>query len=234
MTDRILELADIQGNVLGGFNTDFQEVVSLTVAEPSAFDRAAKWIAAQAEVVTPAADVHAQRTLTKSALPDPRVTWLGLAIGLRVLKATQPDVLIRDDGFNGGMLRRAPSILSDKTDAFNWKVGGPKAPIDVLLIVAGNNEGAVGQRANELCQSAAGAGLVVSYRETGRRLDDREQFGFRDGISQPKVIGYDSTGCSRPVILYLAIQSSLAQNRSPRLSIRVALPTTAHSWFFDA
>ncbi|MFC3695573.1 Dyp-type peroxidase [Chenggangzhangella methanolivorans] len=38
----------------------------------------------------------------------------------------------------------------------------------------------------------------MSYRETLRRLDDHEHFGFRDGISQPGVIGYDTIGEIQP------------------------------------
>jgi hypothetical protein len=35
MTDRALELNDIQGNVLGGFNTDIQVLLALTVPQPA-------------------------------------------------------------------------------------------------------------------------------------------------------------------------------------------------------
>jgi Dyp-type peroxidase family len=114
------------------------------------------------------------------------------------LSATQTDVRIRDDAFNGGMLKRAPSVLADKTDSSKWRVGGPASPVDVLLIVAANNEKAVANRADELSGSAATAGLVTAYRETTRRLDEREHFGFRDGISQPRVLGDDLDGAVGP------------------------------------
>ena len=53
-----------------------------------------------------------------------------------------------NDAFNGGMLRRAPSVLGDKTDPSKWRVGGPDAPVDVLLVVAANDEKAVADRAD--------------------------------------------------------------------------------------
>jgi deferrochelatase/peroxidase EfeB len=198
MTDRALEFDDIQGNVLGGFNTDVQVLLALTVPQSADFPGAAKWLAAQAASVTVVSEVRANREFMKSAQPDARATWLCVAVGQRLLKATQPDVLIRDDAFNGGMLRRAPSILGDKSDPSKWRVGGPDAPVDVLLVVAANHEKAVADRADQLSESAASAGLVTAYCETARRLDDREHFGFRDGISQPKVIGDDPDGVLGP------------------------------------
>jgi deferrochelatase/peroxidase EfeB len=83
------------------------------------------------------------------------------------------------------MLRRAPSQLTDTTDASQWRVGGPDAPVDALLIVAANDEKTVADRAAALRESAAGAGLATACHDTGRGLEDREHFGFRDGISQP-------------------------------------------------
>jgi len=197
MSARALELDDIQGNVLGGFNTDVQTMLGLTVAQPQRFRDAAQWLASQADSVTVVSEVRASRPQMKSALPESG-TWLFVAIGQRLIMATQPDVLIRDDAFNGGMLRRAPSILGDKTDPSTWRVGGPEAPLDVFLVVAANDEKAVAERAEALSSSAASAGLVTKYRETARRLDDREHFGFRDGISQPRVIGDDPDGNVEP------------------------------------
>jgi deferrochelatase/peroxidase EfeB len=185
MTDRALELDDIQGNVLGGFNTDIQELLCLTVRQPVDFPRAAQWLGALSASVTVVSEVRANRSFMKSALPHASATWLGVAVSQRLLKATQTDVLIRDAAFNGGMLARAPSKLGDKTDPSKWRVGGAGAPLDVLIIVAANNEKAVASRADQLSEDAAGAGLVTAHRETARRLDDREHFGFRDGISQP-------------------------------------------------
>jgi len=198
MTDRTLDLDDIQGNVLAGFNTDFQVLLALTVPQAADFPRAATWLAAQANSVTVVSEVRAKRPLMKLAKPDPPITWLCVAVGQRLLKATQPDVYIRDDAFNGGMQIRAPSVLGDKTDPSKWRVGGTNAPVDVLLIVAGNNETAVAGRADALSTSAAVAGLVKAYRETARRIDDHEHFGFRDGISQPTIIGDDPNGTLGP------------------------------------
>lgn len=192
MTDRVLDLDDIQGNVLAGFNTDFQRIVALTAREPAEFRSVAQWLAGLAPSVTVASEVRSNRALMKAGS---RVgTWLCVAIGQRVLAATQPDVTVRDEAFRVGMQRRAASVLGDKTDQAGWRVGGTGKPVDVLLIVAANDENAVVARANTLVESAAGSGLEATYQETGHRLEDREHFGFRDGVSQPKIIGFDADG----------------------------------------
>jgi Dyp-type peroxidase family len=194
MTDRAPDFDDIQGNVFGGFNTDIQVFLGLTVSSPDGFGRAADWLAELAQSVTVVSEVRAHRAAMKLAPPDPKVTWLCVALGSRLLHEVRSDVLIRDNSFNSGMIRQAPSVLGDKTDAATWRVGSKQAPVDALLIVASNNETAAVMRANDLKAQAAAAGLAVSYEEIGRRLDDREHFGFRDGVSQPQVIGVDPDG----------------------------------------
>ena len=193
MNDRALELDDIQGNILGGFNTDIQEHIFLK-ADADKHALVAAWLASIADQVTVASEVRAKRLIMKAG-SSTAPAWLFVAISQGFLKAIAPDVLIRDDAFNGGMLMRAPSILGDKTDPTTWRAGNKTNPVDVFLIVAANDEAAVATRSNELIVAATGAGMTVSWRETARRLDDdSEHFGFRDGISQPSVIGFDSEG----------------------------------------
>jgi len=197
MTDRIPDLDEIQGNVVGGFNTDVQELVALTVTNAVDFQRSAAWVATLSPVVTTVSRVRSEREAMKAAAATVS-PWLCVAVGPRLLSKTQSDVLIRDEAFNGGMVRRAPSILGDKSDSSGWRVGGPNAPVDVFLIIASNDDGAAASRAQELTAGAATAGMSATYRETLRRLDDREHFGFRDGISQPQVVGFDDVGELRP------------------------------------
>jgi Dyp-type peroxidase family len=194
MPDRVLDLDDIQGNVLGGFNTDVQVLIALTVMTEDKFRQAILWVASLAPTVTVVSEVRAQRELMKSAKPAPRATWLSVAVGARFLKATHPEIRIGDSAFILGMPQRAPSVLGDKTDPAQWRVGGTSTPVDVFLVVAANDETAVQQRADELVKAAERAGLAVHYRETCRRLDDREHFGFRDGVSQPQIVGDDAGG----------------------------------------
>src|SRR5262249_2955244 len=190
--DRALELDDIQGDILGGFNTDVQALVGFTGQDGDGAQRAAAWLAGLSSEVTSVAEVRAGREAMKAA--DSTLTWLALALGRGFLGKVAPDVFIRDEACDEGMLERASSALADKSDQTAWVAGAPDKPLDVLMKIAGNSEVAVRQRMERLIAAAAGNGLLKTYDDVGRRLrNDTEHFGFRDGISQPDVIGFQST-----------------------------------------
>jgi Dyp-type peroxidase family len=194
MTDRPLELDDIQGDILGGFNTDIQSLVGFTARDADGPAKAAQWLAGLSPEVTSVAQVRAQREAMKADPADPTLTWLGVAIGRNFLRSVAPDVWILDDAFNEGMADRATSALADRSDPKAWTAGATGKPIDVFLKVAANSEVAVRQRTDALVAAAAGNGLAMTYCEVGRRLNgEKEHFGFRDGISQPDIIGDQST-----------------------------------------
>lgn len=193
MTERKLDLEEIQGNILGGFNTDFQEIVAFSVAGGD-FSSAKEWVASLADQVTTASVVMEGRETMKSDATGRGGTWLFVSIGQRFLSTAAPDVLIQDEAFNGGMSKRAPSVLGDKTDPATWVAGSDSKPVDAFLIIASNNLQAAVDRAEELIVEAHSARLIVAWRETARRLNDQEHFGFRDGLSQPAITGFDSNG----------------------------------------
>lgn len=190
----MLELDDIQGNILAGFNTYFEVFVGLARQEGADWQGVAQWLADRASDVTTVTDVRSQREPIKEISESNELTWLCLAVSERVMANTQPDVLFSDDAFRRGMVRRAGPVLGDRTPPKDWKVGGPSSVIDVLLLVGSNNRAAAEARANQLVNGASAAGLSESYRETAERIEDLEHFGFRDGISQPRVLGSDSNG----------------------------------------
>ena len=64
----------------------------------------------------------------------------------------------------------------------------------MLLVVAGDDEGAVAERITTVISAAQSSGLTSAYQEEGHKLDEsgHEHFGFKDGVSQPGVRGrYD-------------------------------------------
>lgn len=188
------DLREIQGNVLAGFNTNIEVLVALT-ADLSRAGEVATWLAALSEEVTSVLDVREFRAAMKAPLRGERsdLTWLGLGIGSPLLAAIRPDLHLKDYAFNRGYLARARS-LGDHTPPDAWRFGGPNARVDLLLIVASNDEPAAEARADGLVAAAKLRGSSVTYRETTRRIDDLEHFGFRDGVSQPRIIGYDVGG----------------------------------------
>jgi Dyp-type peroxidase family len=190
----MLELNDIQGNILAGFNTNFQVLVGLAHQEGSDWQNVARWLADRASDITTVAEIRSQRSSMKAMSENNGFTWLSLAVSERVLAKTQPDILFGDDAFRRGMIRRAGPVLGDRTPPEDWKVGGTHSAVDALLIIGSNSRPAAEARASQLIQGASKAGFSESYRETGERIEDLEHFGFRDGVSQPRVIGSDSHG----------------------------------------
>lgn len=197
MSTKPLELDDIQGNVLAGFNTNVEVFVGLT-ADPTMTGRAANWLAELAPRITSVATVKREREAKKAPLRGAieflPSAWRGVAIGPELLKLIRPDVVFEDAAFVRGFTKRAPSGLGDRSDPNGWRVNGPSGRVDVLLNVASNVESVATSDVDELLRSASSAGLALAYRETARRIRDLEHFGFRDGISQPKVQGFDETG----------------------------------------
>lgn len=189
----MLAVDDIQGMILGGFNTDYQTLLALTLIDVAQAQSALAWLAQLEAEITTTAMVRQTRVDMKAGTAIPPY-WLGVAVGTQIVDLLQ-DLYLLDSAFNGGMVKRSASILGDFTDPDNWALGGPADPIDVLLIIGSNNQLSVEGAADELISRAEVAGFRSTYRETGARLvDDREHFGFRDGISQPKVIGFDDGG----------------------------------------
>ncbi|WP_367372177.1 Dyp-type peroxidase [Pseudomonas lini] len=191
MSDRQLELDDIQGNILGGFNTDIQVLLFFSVAAGQ-ISNAAAWVATLAEEVTTASEVSARRDLIKTDIGPNAPTWLFVAVSLGMLQGTAKDLSFNDIAFNTGHLNRAKSVLNDRTNPMTWVAGNVAKPVDVLLLIGGNVDAAVAGRTDQLLKQATAAGLTLAWRENAQRLEgEREHFGFRDGISQPLVTGYD-------------------------------------------
>jgi Dyp-type peroxidase family len=190
-----LEVNDIQGNILAGFNTNVEVFVGLT-ANRDRTREAASWLVDRAPEVSTVVDVREQRRQIKPLALDGLgrpLAWTCLGIGSDFIQAIREDFFAYDEAFLLGLINRAP-LLGDLTNPSGWTVGKPEAPLDVLLIIASNDEAAASKRADELIVSAAAAGLSCTYQEVARRLADREHFGFRDGISQPQVRDFDVGG----------------------------------------
>ncbi|MGY4647784.1 Dyp-type peroxidase [Mycobacterium sp. URHB0021] len=74
-----------------------------------------------------------------------------------------------------------------------WRWGGPGNGVDILLMLYGKDDAAV--RTLEAGHDLPAGGLRLIERLDSLTLPGRkEHFGFRDGISQPAVEGYDDGG----------------------------------------
>ena len=192
----MIDLTNIQGNVLPGFNTAFQQFIAFRRVEAAVSAEVRRWLASLTGEVTSAATVRAQRARMKSEHGRRDMIWLCCAFGHDMLRFLVPDVIFLSTAFRLGFRARAVSVMGDRTDPAGWKVGGrPDSRVDVLLVVAGNDRAVVLSKTDALEHAAAAAGFKRSYRELGVRLTgDKEHFGFKDGVSQPPVDLGDGAG----------------------------------------
>lgn len=94
---------------------------------------------------------------------------------------------------------RLPDGSLDPTCPENWLVGGPHAALDLLLIFAADAR--IEVESDPVVARIEACGLVPIYSEVGEVLtDDKEHFGFQDGISQPGVLGIVEIGGIRRFI----------------------------------
>jgi Dyp-type peroxidase family len=198
----VLELNEIQGNVVPGFNKPYEGFVFLEIhAAPDA----KLWLTQQAGSVTTAAHVIGFRRARRLALrshglsvPSVSSAWFNLAIsaaGLRKLGADTDG--FHDRAFRAGMQARS-DVLGDPTDPSdlgspaNWVIGGPNRIPDLLVALAHDTSEGLTVALNKLTAGLPAA-LTVMRVERGLRLpapwQAYEHFGFRDGISQPGIRG---------------------------------------------
>jgi Dyp-type peroxidase family len=212
----LLEIAEIQGNSLVGFNKDHQAFLYFRVTEPTA---ARRWLHDLATQVATVEETLAFRRLFRAMRARRQVesqglksTWLNIAFTFEGLKKLVQDQASLDNipgfAFSLGMAARAGARLGDRTDdksePAGWLVGDMNNYPDFVLIVASDSardlkdeiqrvkreirqyQGVPPSRANR-------RGLQIIFEDLGATLPaplaGHEHFGFKDGISQPGVRG---------------------------------------------
>jgi len=200
MDEPILPVDQIQGHVLPGFKNDHQFYLFYKIIN---LDLVQKWLASLAPHLSTTRDVLAVNRLfgrmRQRLGEDPKTVkavWLNLALsasGLRQL-ASPSDVAQFDSSFVNGMATSSAG-LQDPTapDALgsivNWVIGGKKNPVDIVLILAGDDPDmlATAERAYDTAARANGLAAVRTERGQVREGTNagHEHFGFKDGISFP-------------------------------------------------
>jgi Dyp-type peroxidase family len=195
-----LDLTDIQGNILAGFNKDFAAFVG--VQFPSAAAGRA-WLAALTPQIATVAEVSAFNAAFKgvnaragSSPATLSATWLNVAFtfpGLRALAVPAGGLAQFPPEFASGMVARA-AVLGDvgKSAPATWPA--PLRPQSHAVVIIGADRSS--DRATAISrqqQLAAAHGVKVLWVQNAAVRSDEpgfEHFGFRDGISQPGVRGY--------------------------------------------
>lgn len=208
----VLAMKQIQGNIVVGFNKDFQTLLFLEITNVSDFKR---WLAALVPFIASASEVLAFNRLFKEirsrrgASQTIQATWINIALSYRALTLLADDAnLFSDEGFKQDLAARS-AMLGDPTDPAaeghpqNWLVGGPDNQADVILIIASDAHNDMLREVSRIEHSlyptrgadgrVARSGARVISRQEGATLPQplagHEHFGFLDGVSQPGLRG---------------------------------------------
>lgn len=194
----------IQGNILAGFRKDYQNLIFLRIAS---FDGLAGWLMSLSSYVASHREVASFNRAFKALRHRHRepskviqATWINFGISASGLRKIGLDpALFPDSSFAKGMERSFNDVSNN-----HYPPGGePRQPTpgglgntsDIILIVAGDNISIIEQVSANLAQNIPKGCQVIAI-ERGASLPGEmaghEHFGFKDGISQPKVIGVDA------------------------------------------
>ena len=200
-----LRVERIQGSVYPGFNKDEQAFLWLRFPGP---DSARAWLKETVPDLTSAREVLAFRSLRRQREKGPHLAdrgsaWVNVAFskaGLDLLVASPPGTF--PEPFEQGMARRA-SLLGD-TPA-TWRFGGTlETEAHALVILGADTEGdllrALVVQRDRLARHG-GRDLFLEILGQDCRgaklpgdLRGHEHFGYRDGISEPRLDGSAGTG----------------------------------------
>lgn len=186
-----IELKDVQGYVIRGYgNMQFSRFTLLKIKEPIL---AKKWIDSICKSLTNATIVP------KTELPD---TCLNIAFapdGLKALGLSSKNIQTFSPPFKEGMTTDHRQRLLgdlDSSSPENWLWGGLKNDsVELLLLVFGKDELTGLSYYSQLKTDFEANGLEEYRNLDGLTLkDNKEHFGFRDGIAQPIIKGSGRVG----------------------------------------
>ena len=196
---------EIQGNVLAPFPEEHQAFLMLSLADPGG---ARRWLRRVLSGITATAQVNAAPG--GGTVAGESAVYRSLGLSYRGLGRLSPAALAGLEAFEAfrqGPAARAAKLRDRGPGApERWAFGGPgQAPVDALLTLASTSlerlEGAI-EEERRLASDLADNGVDVVHVERGGLLPGamagREHFGFRDGISQPAVLGHDDPAEGEP------------------------------------
>lgn len=197
------ESEEIQGNILAGFNKDHQ--IFLFLAFPDA-DKGRTWlsdliprIATTREVAT--FNAQFSQALRNRGGDDPenlQAKWVNVGLtasGIRKLAPNREAEFQSFPAFSEGPAARAAELRDeDLSDPARWILGQAGQDVDAVVTVAADDVEDLRVEIDKERARASRHGLMVVFEQRGDTLPGHrkghEHFGFKDGISQPGVIGF--------------------------------------------
>jgi Dyp-type peroxidase family len=172
------DLEDIQGLVYSAW-TDHRHAGFL-FARLGDDPRAGRaWLDAVRQQATPAAR-HRRRIHGRLQVALSPAGLAALGVPADVIDMMAPEAA-------AGMATRQ-RVLAD-TAAETWQLGGPGDRLDALVMIYARDAGTLASELAAQRRALVAAGAIVRADEIGWPMDEREHFGFVDGLSQPFVAG---------------------------------------------
>lgn len=197
-SEPLLDASEIQGNVVPGFNKDYQHHLFARIRDVPMCRR---WIGRFTSQIATVEEVTAFNRLF-SALRRRRgregtveAIWVNIAFSFPGLQKLQPAIDIPfDAAFKQGMHARV-GLFGDVDDASHWLLGGPGNLPDLVVTIAADDASDLHEMVQEIKRAVSG--FEVIFEQAGETLpppySGHENFGFLDGVSQPGVRGRLST-----------------------------------------
>jgi Dyp-type peroxidase family len=199
--DAALDLKEIQGNVVAGFNKD--DISFLFLVLPDDQTEARAWLAELVGQVATAEEVKQFNDLFR-AIRRRRgdregvveAAWMNLAFtheGLGKLGVSDSDLGQFPEEFREGMRRRNQTIGDvGENDPERWPNDLGTRTVHALMIVAADSIEDRNREVLYFVRHAASHGVSLVFQQDGMTRSDApgyEHFGFRDGVSQPGIRG---------------------------------------------
>lgn len=213
-----LDVDEIQGNIIPGFNKDHVLLIGLTINN---VDKAKKWISNIVDNISTCNEVYnfnktrsLIKTRTKKEPYNVLSTWTNISFSYNGLMQFLGDQFIEIDkfleqSFKDGLILRSPDLgdpLEEDHEGHpkQWEIGAKDVPLgqrrcmpDILLVIASDESNKLIQEYNKINNESDLNGLILCYDEEGHDLSHygyeelrgHEHFGFKDGISQPGIRG---------------------------------------------
>ncbi|MBR7833700.1 Dyp-type peroxidase [Actinospica durhamensis] len=211
------ESADIQGDILAGFKKDHVSLLFLQFEDAA---RARSWLAELAPRIATTRQVAAfnerfSQARRTSGGDDPEAlnaTWLGVSLtypGLRLLSGRADPLPAVPTGttleaFVHGAAARARALGDIEDSATDrWLFGHEQGrAVHAVLTLASDTAEGLQQAIDEQREAATRAAALLVFQQnaatlTGERRG-KEHFGFKDGVSEPGVRGFDEEDPQRP------------------------------------
>jgi Dyp-type peroxidase family len=183
-THEQIDVPDLQGLIVRGYNKHVAARYLMLKIDDA--DGARAWLGSIPSAVTPGRPRPAETAVNVA------FTWPGLcAIGLRSLS---PQTNFAPEFISGMIQSHRSRVLGDfdESDPATWGWGGPANPVDVVLMLFAENCASLNRLTDDHTARFAGHGITVVQALETSNLHGFEQFGFRDGISQPVIEGLSS------------------------------------------